>query len=26
MTRDAIAVTHSDPEAPPPGVVQMMGA
>ena len=26
VTRDAIAVTHRDPDAAPPGVVQMMGA
>jgi UDP-glucose 4-epimerase len=26
MTREAIAVTHGDPDAPPPGVMQMMGA
>jgi UDP-glucose 4-epimerase len=25
VTRDAIAVTHRDPEASPPGVVQMLG-
>jgi len=26
VTRDAIGVTHRDPEAAPPGVLQMMGA